>query len=212
MGGAVIASGANQSSDRVRCRSGFQRRQSAQIPRDRRPTQTNFLEATTSGLLRCARSDDCASQPLRAIPPGTASARNATAGATTPARGARRAAGRSRRRPRDGTGRPARRPSSRPPIDRDARQPCRHSPSRSADTGIDARSAPTASADRSGSPRAPPAEAQERGLSRRRCARRAPGLDLRERVGDRIEGQQRRGVARLIVAHGLEGREFRPSA
>ena len=31
-----------------------------------------------------------------------------------------------------------------------------------------------------------------------------PGLDLVERVDDRVEGQQRRGVARLEVAHRLE--------
>ncbi len=36
--------------------------------------------------------------------------------------------------------------------------------------------------------------------------------DLPERVDDRVEGQQRRGVPRLVVAHRLEHREFGPFA
>ncbi len=53
-------------------------------------------------------------------------------------------------------------------------------------------------------------EGQRSGGRRRFCA--AAPLDLADGVDHRVEGQQRRGMARLVVAHRLEHRDVGPLA
>ncbi len=126
----------------------------------------------------------------------------------------RRAADRSPRRPRDGSGRSAPRPSRNPPTAHDAGSPRRRKPSSSEGSGTAGRKRSTTSTGRNGSKRAPRDAAKGRGRSSRGGVLRGRPArgDLPERVCDRVEREQRRGVAGLVGAHRLEHREIGPFA